>query len=488
MAFGPHAASTRAREALWWLWFSAATLVSFLALAWEAVSGGAWVGAQALTFGASVLALLAGTVAYLGVAGARGLLSVGWPGLAFPLIYSVFHFASLGQSARGWYRPGLLPLAWKLSVVCLLTWMAGYLLARGRERVRLRPQARHGRVRLTAAELSRIAWLGTWVFALGLGLAMFTFVRLGLRNVFLSSYMESRELLSPLGGGALAYIFAIAKLLCVVGAVIASAAGAIGAGRAVPNRVYGALLSSYLVILLLIGDRSEFSMVVFPVLLFHHSYVRRFTWRRALTLGAALFLVFGLTKAVRASKHIDDVRAMADALVTVEALAQEMGYTLDTVIRAMAVVPDDFPYFYGSTYLHAVARALPNLTFTPRTWGFVSSQWINWETAPELAARGNALGFSIVAEAYINAGLVGAPLILFALGLIHGAAERAMVGPLVSPWRVMLFTIATIGLLMHVRNTVVLYIRMGLWMAAILAGVWLWFTVGRALAQREAPA
>ena len=470
----------RDHEVVGWLFFAGATLLSFFALSFDAVS--APVGRTGLwTVSAATLACAVGSVAYLGIAAARGLLSVGWPGLLFPTAFWAFHFGSFGGVARGWYRPALFPTAWSLAALCLLAWMFGYLVARGRTRVRLRPAARHGRVLLSRADLDRIAYLGTALTALGVGLSFAAFVAVGFWDLMLSDYMRSRALLSPELGGRPAYVFAIAKLVVVVGVTVVTAAGAIGRGRVLHNRLFAVLLAVDLLVLLHLGDRSEFSMVLFPVLLFHHAYVRPFTWRSAVVLGGGLLAVFAVIKVVRATRSIEAFTDFYGETGVVESVLDEMGYTLDTVVRSLAVVPDDQPFFRGKTYLHAVARALPNVTFTPRTWGFVSSQWINWETAPELARRGNALGFSIVAEAYINFGLVGAAVVHAAIGAFHGRLERAMTGAVVSPWGAMAFALLTVCLLMHVRNTVVLYIRLGLWMLAILAAVWVAFSLLRAL-------
>ncbi len=466
-------------ETLGWIYFAGAGLLAFFALVVDTVAVQRGVHQGLLTVTVATAAAAVGFVSYLGIVASRGILSVGWPGLLFPVAFSLFHFGSLGMVEQGWYREELFGTAWSLSAVCLLAWMFGYLVARGRERVEVGALARHGWVLLSPRELDRIAYLGTLGTALGVAMNFGAFVVVGFWDIMRADYMGSLTLLSPEYGGRPAYVFAIGKLLVAVSVTVTAAAGALGRRRVLHNRIFAVLAIVHLLVLLHLGDRSEFSIVVFPMALFHHAYVRPFRWKHVFVLGPLLFGLFAVVKATRATTNFEDFLFVASEVVSFEHLFDEMGYTLDTVIRSLVVVPVDTPYFLGKTYLHAVARALPNITMTPRTWGFVSSRWINWETAPELALRGNALGYSIVAEAYINFGFVGAPIVHAVIGAIHGRLERVMTGRVVSVWSVMAFSLVTVALMMHVRNTVVLYIRLAIWLLTMLGGFWVAYVTSR---------
>jgi hypothetical protein len=139
----------------------------------------------------------------------------------------------------------------------------------------------------------------------------------------------------------------------------------------------------------------------------------------------------------------------------------------------MTLVPSRYDYFWGKTYLWAIARSVPNIQFKPREWGFVSSVWITKETAPETYQRYGGLGFSVVAEAFINLGPLGSGLILFLLGSITARLERLLARNAVNVWQTAWFMIFLIVLLEHVRNTAVVLIRGFMWMSWVLLLIYL---------------
>src|SRR5690606_26639259 len=108
--------------------------------------------------------------------------------------------------------------------------------------------------------------------------------------------------------------------------------------------------------------------------------------------------------------------------------ADEVGASLDTVGRSMELVPGRFDYFLGKTYVDAAARVVPSLVWS-RPDAIVSSSWLTEQTSARRSAGKGGLGFSIVAEAYINFGVLGAPWILALIGWLHGAAERILTRP-----------------------------------------------------------
>ncbi len=455
-------------------------------LVWDAATVGTGGRSRLMSLAGSVTALAVGVHAHLAIAYNRGLLSAAWPGLLFPLVFCVFHFGSFYEPEFfEWYNDGLVAVAWNLSVVCLLAWMVGYSFTRGTILFVPRPQAVSGGRTLAPADLARIERLGVLLLWGGLGLQLAFMLDVGIMRLFTVSYKQSKLLITPESGNPMAYVMAIGMMCSLCGTIVASTASSIGRGRLFPGFLAATGVGVHVVSLMLQGDRSEMSMVIFPLLLLRHYYVKPISFKRALLLGSLLLMLFAGLKVFRIMKNPSDLVAGATNTERVRRAADEMGYTLDTVVRSMEVVPHRDDYFYGMTYLHALARALPNVTFSRRSWGFVSSAWVQEQTRESGFRRVGGLGFSIVAEAFINFGVLGAPVVLLAMGAAHGRMERWLAGRQVVPWLVMLYMVLEIGLVVHVRNSVVLYIRAAIWMAAILAIVHTIYRLGEALRLRQ---
>ena len=467
---------------VWWgLCLAFSVVASFALLSWDAAAGTWSRGAAVSVAGITAIGLL-GFVAHLGIAGGRGMLSLGWPGLLFPVLFGLFHFGSLGVVHRGWYDENLFALAWKLSMVCLLCWLAGYGLGRGRALVHANPRVIMRARALQPAELRLVAWLGVGLFVAGLALQLTHISGYGLVEFFLLDYRATKAVLAPSSGNPTAYAYAIGQLVALVGIIVTAVASGLGRRSVLVPRVFAAVFAVYVVALLIQGDRSEAAAALFPVLLIQHTWVRPFPLRSVLVVTTLLGIAFVAAGVFRQAKRVDDVveRAHVDTLARA---SDEVGYTLDTVIRSQVLVPRSFDYFHGSTYFDAVARALPNTRFRERTWGFVSSTWLARETENRYQGVHGGLAYSIVAEAYINFGVVGAPLLLFFIGLVHGATERWITGKEVRLWLVMLFVVLELALLNHVRNSTVLYLRSAIWMSALLLAVYVVSAV--ALASRS---
>ncbi|TPV96465.1 MAG: O-antigen polysaccharide polymerase Wzy [Myxococcales bacterium FL481] len=420
-----------------------------------------------------------GGLSFLLLARARGLLSVGWPGLCFVLVFGLFHFASLGEHPRGWYAPALREVAWLLCACSLLGWMCGYAIGRGAQRVRRDPLVRFAGGRLEPRDARVVAWLGALMFAAGLGMQYALVRGHGLSQFFEMGYMEVRHATAASSGNPLSYLYSLGQLVCTVGVTLTACATSLGRVHGFPRRWFVALVFSYAACLLALGDRSEVLVVVFPVLLVRHYYVKPFRLGHAVAIVLVVAMAFTGASIYRGSKRVEDFAAAALDPSELTRGMDEAGYTFDTVVRSMVLVPDRHPYFAGRTYLDAFARAWPNVTLTPRRWGFVSSEWVTRETAPRMHAKGEGLAFSIVAEAYINFGLWGTPLVLGLIGWLHARGERVLAGPRIALVSVVVYVLCEIALLLHVRNTVVMYLRGAIWMVVLALPVLLVVAVSR---------
>lgn len=436
-------------------------------LAVDIGTGGAASRAPMMSVGLATLLLLAGTAGFVALAAARRHLSAMWPGLVFPAVFAAFHFGSFGYIQRGWYAPELFPAAWNLAVVCLLGWMTGHAVGRGRAPFQDRPGGRLLGVPLEPSDLRLLCLLGSLAFGAGVLLQLLLFARVGFGTLLSANYGDTKVLLST--SGQYGYLSALGQFLGLVGLTVHAFSSALESQRLFRGPAILVGTVSYLVLLVLLGDRSSMAAYLFPLFLFRHYLIRPFDATRAATLATLGFMLFSGIKVFRATKKTSDLVSAATDRERLEMTTDEMGFTLDTVIRSIDVVPDQVPYFYGKTYVDAVSRVVPNVAIERGEAAIVSSVWLTELTAPRRSARKGGLGFSIVAEGYINFGFLGAPLVLLLIGLVHGAGERWLATHSIPIGRLCAFVLAETMLLQHVRNTVVVYVRGTIWMSVMLA-------------------
>lgn len=412
------------------------------------------------------ICLLVGGWSYFARASARAQLEGMWPGLAFPAAFAAFHFASLGLIEAGWYAPELIPMAWSLSVSCLLAWMVGYVGGRGGRPALHEFEPRLGGVRVQLAELIRLSRWGMVLFVAGFAGELLIQARAGLGPFSAAGYTAFKAALNEGHGQASIHLFS--QMCATVGAIVMVTGQALARRRLFGSVLQLALVLAYVLALVIQGDRSELAVFVFPFFVARHYFVRPFGLGRTVAVGLiALMLAAGI-KAYRGSRATDTtLQKVTDVEWVVGHTADEVGASLDTVGRSMELVPGRFDYFWGQTYVDAVARVVPSLIWN-RPDAIVSSSWLTEQTSARKSAGKGGLGFSIVAEAYINFGVIGAPFILALIGWMHGAAERILTRPRLRIELFCLYLIVESALLVHVRNSVVTYLRASIWMATIL--------------------
>jgi oligosaccharide repeat unit polymerase len=154
--------------------------------------------------------------------------------------------------------------------------------------------------------------------------------------------------------------------------------------------------------------------------------VRRLPRAPLVALGLlALFVVFPLIRSTRntsgsekysSSFYLESYFAVDNPATSI---VGEMGSSLATVAHTIELVPAKRPYDMGIGYLYEILTVFPNIfgDLHPTVARGIPSQWLTWEVNPYIAARGGGLGYSFIAEAYLNFGWIGAPLVVFFFGL-----------------------------------------------------------------------
>jgi hypothetical protein len=150
---------------------------------------------------------------------------------------------------------------------------------------------------------------------------------------------------------------------------------------------------------------------------------------RVLFLLAALAIILtfpliaitrGLPGAQRTgvSQFREAYRELTDSPVV--ALIAETGGSIETVAHTVDLVPSAHAFERGVGYLYAALTAFPSLFWDrhPTYARGLPSAWLIETVDPAAAQQGNGLGYSFIAEAFLNFGYAGVALI----GLLVGFA------------------------------------------------------------------
>jgi oligosaccharide repeat unit polymerase len=150
-----------------------------------------------------------------------------------------------------------------------------------------------------------------------------------------------------------------------------------------------------------------------------------------LLLGSALVLlvlIFPLIRAVRTTRGSERMSAnfLAERYAEVDppwiAAIYEMGGSMQTVAYTITLVPSSHEYELGTSYAYAMLTIFPNLFWDvhPAIAHGMPSAWLVSTVDRYTATHGGSLGYSLIAEAYLNFGPLGVPVVLALGGLLYG--------------------------------------------------------------------
>ena len=180
------------------------------------------------------------------------------------------------------------------------------------------------------------------------------------------------------------------------------------------------LTIGYTLVNLLIGSRAPALMACLPMVLLHHSLVHRI--RRVYLIGGAL-LLFILLPVIAQVRHesFEERSDVVDNVLTDNPFVMavsEMGGSANTIAYTLELVPACREFDDGAGYGYALLTVVPNLFWDlhPSTRRGKYGDWLVWTVAPSCASSGGGLGFSVVAEAYANFGILGPAIVMAILG------------------------------------------------------------------------
>ena len=199
-----------------------------------------------------------------------------------------------------------------------------------------------------------------------------------------------------------------------------------------------AKMSSAVVIMLVacsqlaLGYRAAGTMPLAMYTWLWHRSVKRVPLAAVLGCAAVLLIAVFPTLAIIRGFSGDERLSLDAAAKTFSALESpfvasvaEMGNSMSTVAYTMEFVPESRPFDLGLSYWYAALTALPNMFWEihPSIQHGYASRWLIEIVDPSAASHGGGIGYSHIAEAYLNFGMFSwLPLML--LGTLLGVAER----------------------------------------------------------------
>jgi len=191
--------------------------------------------------------------------------------------------------------------------------------------------------------------------------------------------------------------------------------------------VSSAILLLYSSIMFFLGFRAWAVMPIIAYAWVYHRCIRPIPGMILLGVGGILLVVlFPLIRAVRhiSGKERLSLDVLLQAYLSIDnpavAIISEMGGSMRTVADTLSLVPNIRDFDMGQSYFYSALTLIPNLFWKihPSIAHGAPSEWLTTTVAPETAQAGGGLGFSFIAEAYLNFGWLGAPLALIIMGFL----------------------------------------------------------------------
>lgn len=196
-------------------------------------------------------------------------------------------------------------------------------------------------------------------------------------------------------------------------------------------RASAIIIIIYSITQLLIGRRREGTTTVIALAWIWNNLVRPLPKALLLVVSSLfVFLALPLIAATRVGNASDrlSLDALQHALAGIDnpvvASIAEMGFTMNTVAWTIELVPSTRDFSMGVTYFYAFLAIIPKLygdlhPTQTQPYG-TPSAWLVEKISPAFAQRGGGYGISFIAEAFLNFGWFGTPIVVGVIGFLLG--------------------------------------------------------------------
>jgi len=275
-------------------------------------------------------------------------------------------------------------------------------------------------------KIPTVSWglFGIVIMTMALAAHLLALVFIGPHNLMLYGYgaiQNARKYVSP----AVAMLLSQSNPLMLFGMVVYLVSSSLKYKKLFKSKIVLALVTIFIAIYILEGDRGPILWLGIPILLVRHYFIKRVKIRylviaavMSLTLFAGLALVrktvFAPTKMWQEYQYQKDTGILKWWSPFVE-----MGASFKVVTITTQDVPSKTSYWQGKSYLSAALHTLPFLEgyFIRRgllgPFGYWPSKWV---TTTYFGADYAGQAFTVAAEGYLNFGFPGTFILLMLCG------------------------------------------------------------------------
>ncbi len=188
---------------------------------------------------------------------------------------------------------------------------------------------------------------------------------------------------------------------------------------------YACVVATGLFVLLhlFLGERAAAVMCAVPIAWLVERQGRRIPRVMMVCLAAVALVVFAAVKQTRDTAWSrlswdQQIGALGNLQNPLSSSIAEMGHTMVVVAHTISLVPAARDFDFGISYLYGASTVVPNVGWDihPSVSHGLLCDWITRTVEPMVAAAGGGLGYSFIAEAYLNFGWIGGPLFLARVG------------------------------------------------------------------------
>jgi oligosaccharide repeat unit polymerase len=240
------------------------------------------------------------------------------------------------------------------------------------------------------------------------------------------------------------------------------------------------IIAIYVLSYMFLGYRSAAGAAIAAYGWIWHTRVAKLPLYPSLAAGFVfVFLVFPMIRLHRTAVGEDRlswsgfVNTLEDYDNPATASLTEMGSTMSTIAYTMDLVPSDREFEYGQSYLFAALTVLPNVFGTalhPAIEHGTASSWLVRTISYDTAAAGGGMGYSFIAEAYLNFGWAGPPLVMILMGFGFASVE-CFAARSASPAAAALMGVVTVFGLIYARAEMSNVVRPIIWCGFVPLGV-----------------
>ena len=382
------------------------------------------------------------------------------PAMVYLYVFGLFHLGLVVPWALGihssvlpnWMLRYSLSPALNLVIVALTAYQVGATLAASRWGRRARRSVVEGPRYYNAA----LYHLGLIIVLLGTGLFVWGISRIGFGRFLDASYIETFELVQMYDPR----LFVTSLTFVPVGLYVIAAAASRGRIATVL-----AVAVAWCSLIFFLGFRG-FALIPLVVTLAVLNK-RGFRLPAAAYIAGLLMLLIAIPVARSMRNSSLSERSVTDAVSEIHPLSavEELGGSLQPLVHTVRLMENENPR-WGKTYWQALQRVIPNLAEDWAGGGYVSvedmtpTHWVTRLAAPWKYRHFGGLGFSGVAEPYMNFGTAGVVGYFFLLAVVLVGADRFDYG---RPTRLVLWATMLGPLLMTTRGSFDSFFRPLVW-------------------------